>query len=295
MIERLDRFTTAFLLLGYVFNDYRSKSSPNYDLDDSVEMDDHGKRLDVVAQGNFDGVAGHESDFHGVFGDVRVDFHGAPPPLVNDNRTLNLGLGQDPNRSIQSLPCVNITPGVEISHAGIGDTSFHAGRALGGVDSRLPSVSIGAHVLVDLGAHGLFLRVATDPRAHVVLQGAHGLVLGSIGVSQVNIGIRANVDSHGVAVKDSHVSFKVINSSPLASYQGLSFMAPKNKGLNLDSLKKVVSGPLLDSTIGKGMQSAVNVAGPSFAQVVRASSPRACHIHRGDGSLGAGHSQFAQI
>ncbi|PON50386.1 hypothetical protein PanWU01x14_223580 [Parasponia andersonii] len=167
MTEHLDHFTTAFLLLAYSFNDYHLKSSLNSDLDDSLDMDDHGKRLVVIAQGNSDGVAGHESDFHSVVGDVRVDFHGAPPPL-----TLNLRLGQDPNRSIQSLPCVNATPSVEISHMGIGNTSFHASRALGGVDSRLPSISSGTHGMVDSGAHGLVLGVARD-----VSQGAHRLVL----------------------------------------------------------------------------------------------------------------------
>ncbi|PON53899.1 Zinc knuckle CX2CX4HX4C [Parasponia andersonii] len=78
---------------------------------------------------------------HSVVGDVRVDFHGAPPPLVNDNQTLNLGLGQDPNKSVQSLPCDIVTLSVEISHVGIGDTSFHAGRALGRVDSRFHELS----------------------------------------------------------------------------------------------------------------------------------------------------------
>ncbi|PON31746.1 hypothetical protein PanWU01x14_367280, partial [Parasponia andersonii] len=69
----------------YDFNDFCSKASLNSDLDDYLEMDDHGKRLDTVAQGNSDGVTGYESNFHGVVGDVRIDFHGAPPPLVIDN------------------------------------------------------------------------------------------------------------------------------------------------------------------------------------------------------------------
>ncbi|PON32360.1 hypothetical protein PanWU01x14_362010, partial [Parasponia andersonii] len=148
-------------------------------------MDDHGKRLDAVAQGNSDGVAGYESEFHGVVGDVWVDFHSAPPPLVIDNQTLNLGLGQDLNSSIYGIvnnirndfhgatpPLVNDNQtsnlglgqdlyrsvhGVEISYVCFGDTSFHVGHALGGVDSRLPSVSSGTHGLVDSGAHGLVL------------------------------------------------------------------------------------------------------------------------------------------
>ncbi|PON37375.1 hypothetical protein PanWU01x14_320960, partial [Parasponia andersonii] len=108
---------------------------------------------------------------HGIVGDVWVNFHGAPPSLANDNQTLNLGQGQDPNRSVQPLPCVNATPGVVISHVGIRDTSFHTCRALGEVDSRLPSVSSGTHGLVDSGAHEMVLR--------------------TVGVSHANVGIHA--------------------------------------------------------------------------------------------------------
>ncbi|PON65496.1 hypothetical protein PanWU01x14_116590, partial [Parasponia andersonii] len=195
-------------------------------------MDDHGKRSDAVAHGTFNGVIGHESDFHGGVGDVRVDFHGAPSLLVIDNQTLNLA-----------------TPGVEISHVGIGDTSFHAGCALDKVDSRLPSVSLGAHGLVDFSAHGLVLGATKD-----VSQSAHRLVLGVVGVSHTN------VDSHGVAIKDSHVSLKMINSCPLASDQGLSFMASKNKGVKLDSSKKVIN-------VASGFKKVQDFGAPSFAQV----------------------------
>ncbi|PON42274.1 hypothetical protein PanWU01x14_283260 [Parasponia andersonii] len=134
---------------------------------------------------------------------------------MNDNHTLNIRLGQDSNRSLQSLSCVNTTLGREISHVGVGDTSFHFGHALGGVDSRLPSMSSGAYGLVDSSAHGLVLRVARD-----VLQDAYG-------VSHANVNIHANVDSHDTTIKDSYVSFKVISSGPLSSDQGLSFWLPK--------------------------------------------------------------------
>ncbi|PON41295.1 hypothetical protein PanWU01x14_290520 [Parasponia andersonii] len=194
-------------------------------------MDDYGKRLDAVAQGTSDGVAGHELDFHSGVGDVRVDFHGAPSPL-----TLNLRLGQDPNKSAQSLPYDTVTPGVEISHVGIGDTSFHAGYALGRVDSRLP------------------------------LQGAYGLVLGVTGVSH------ANVDSHDAAVKDSNVSFKVINFGLLASDQGLCFMTSKNKGVNLDSSKKVVNVAGGLKKVQDSIKKVQDFGTPSFAQMTNSTT-----------------------
>ncbi|PON33538.1 hypothetical protein PanWU01x14_352030 [Parasponia andersonii] len=252
MTECLDRFTNAFLLSSYGFNDYRSKSSLNSDLDDSLEMDDHGKRLDAVIQGNSDGVAGYESDFHGVVGDVWVDFHSAPPPL-----TLNLGPRQDPNRSIHGIvDNVRVdfhgTPPPLISHVGLGDTSFHASRALGGVDSRLPSVSSGAHGLVD--------------------SGAYGLVLGAACVSHANTDIHANVHSHDAAIKDSHVSFKVINSYPLTSDQGLSFVASKNKGVNLNSLKKVVNIAGGFKKVQDSIKKVKDFRAPSFAQVANSTS-----------------------
>ncbi|PON61929.1 hypothetical protein PanWU01x14_141310 [Parasponia andersonii] len=155
-------------------------------------------------------------------------------------------------------------------------------------------MSLGTHGLVDSGAHELFLRMAKDPYAHLIFHDAHGLVLRATSVSHANIGIHTNINSYGVLVKNSHVSFKLINSGPLISDQSLSFMVPKNKCVNLDSSKKVVSGFFLDSAIRKGMHSTVNVDGPLFGQVVRASSHRADHIYRGDGSLGARYSQFAQ-
>ncbi|PON61883.1 hypothetical protein PanWU01x14_143010 [Parasponia andersonii] len=298
MTEHLDRFITALLLSAYGFNDYRSKSSLNSDLDDSLEIDDHGKRLDAVSQGTSDGVAGHELDFHGGVSDVRVifhgassplviddqtlnlvlgqnpnrsihgfignirdDFHSATPPLVNDNQTLNLELGQDPNRSIHG-----VVDDIRIDFYGAPPPLVNDNQTLNlglGVNSRLPSVSSGAHGLVDLGAHGLVLGAARDGS-----QSAHGLVLGVASVSHFN------VDSHGAVVKDSHVSFKVINSSPLASDQGLSFMAFKNKGVNLDSSKKVVNIAGGFKKVQDFINKVQDFGAPSFAQVVNSTATR---------------------
>ncbi|PON51623.1 hypothetical protein TorRG33x02_310870 [Trema orientale] len=188
MPESLDRFTTAYLLSAYGFNDFRSKSPINSDLDDSFPMEDHGRMLDA---------AGRDE--------------------VKENR----GPGV-PGVSRVGAAMVDAT--VDNSVVGAEDASILAGS----------KASSGAHRLVGSGAHGLVM----SRDSHAQTQGAHGLVLDDIVFPHV---AHANDVVYGVPrVKDPHATFKVINSGPLVSNQGLSFMAPKNKGVCMDSVPEVV-------------------------------------------------------
>ncbi|POO00100.1 Zinc knuckle CX2CX4HX4C [Trema orientale] len=236
----LDRYTTAFLLSGYGFNDYKLKPHQNAEynaLNQNLQSAAPGSSFlgniqDSRRQLDEDSVARSIQDHAGLF--------------VNQESIRLVGLDSVALRDVSNtqvdaqMAKVSHGPDSLISAAGSDADRLRAdhgsGSGVAASDHGSPLARTGAHGLVhelpmpSLGAHGIVREVSSVSNRDG--SGAHGLVC-------------AGPSSR------SHVSFR----SPHVSDLGLSFQKSKNKGV-ADSLPSSKWDNLGD--------------GPSFAQVLNA-------------------------
>ncbi|PON39043.1 hypothetical protein PanWU01x14_307930 [Parasponia andersonii] len=236
MATRLDQYNTAYLLSGHGLNDFRLKSSTNADLIDSdLNMDDHTSPTpDFVADVAHVGCKTHVENSGSLLrGSTNLahgkDLHGIVSAARLDVAHDSINLG------VQS----------DLARTGISAKGGFSSSRVAVMDSSLPKVSLG---------------VASPPNC--TLDGSKSkssFLDANLGLGLDSVQMKGT--GYDVISSDWEVARKVCRDS-LKSDPDLG-VGVDVAGSGALARKNVVSGSFLNSTIG------VNVASPSFAQVIK--------------------------